>query len=405
MFSQTAENMQRLTCPTCGNEVFFDSMQCVVCETVLAIDVDVDGSLTLGDAAEVGSCLMRDWWRCNWRPQTNEICASCLIVDAGEHADNTLLIPFLAAQRRALAQLSLLGIDWTVHNGAGPIGPPLVFTYRSTEAGDAATIGHLDGLITLDLDEANPAQLEQIRTTLGELYRTPLGHIRHELGHYVWQRLVANDPARLTEFREVFGDETVDYSEALEAHYARGDDGSWRKDHVSFYAAAHPWEDYAESWAQVMHVHDVVSTGLGMGRGQPPTSTVRACPMDVDGGAGHPRRQRAGEGDGHARPVPVRPLAGCPAQGRGGVASDTPERFSLTSRPTSGIVAGPDPPADNHCEIRRPPSPAEGGTHAFTLTGQVDVRTAGDCRSVGRRKRRQCRHGHHDPRRHRRRGH
>ena len=265
MFSQTAENMQRLTCPTCGNEVFFDSMQCVVCETVLAIDVDVDGSLTLGDAAKVGSCLMRDWWQCNWRPQTNEICANCLIVDAGEHANNTLLIPFLAAQRRALAQLSLLGIDWTVHNGEGPIGPPLVFTYRSTEAGDAATIGHLDGLITLDLDEADPAQLEQIRTTLGELYRTPLGHIRHELGHYVWQRIVANDPARLTEFREVFGDETVDYSEALEAHYARGDDGSWRKDHVSFYAAAHPWEDYAESWAQVMHVHDVVSTGLAWG--------------------------------------------------------------------------------------------------------------------------------------------
>ena len=88
-------------------------MQCVVCETVLAVEVGGDGSLTLADAAAVGSMPDARPWRCNWRPQTNEICASCLIVDAGEHADNTLLIPFLAAQRRALAQLRLLGIDWT----------------------------------------------------------------------------------------------------------------------------------------------------------------------------------------------------------------------------------------------------------------------------------------------------
>ena len=130
-------------------------------------------------------------------------------------------------------------------------------------------------MITLDLDEADPAQREQIRTTLGEQYRTPLGHIRHELGHYVWQRYVANDPARLDEFREVFGDETVDYGQALEDHYARGDDGSWRDDHVSFYAAAHPWEDYAESWAQVMHVHDVVSTGSAWGVVDAPDEHVR----------------------------------------------------------------------------------------------------------------------------------
>ena len=169
---------------------------------------------------------MRDSWRCNWRPQANEICASCLIVDAGGHADNILLLSFLVAQRRALAQLRLLGIDWTPGYGDSPTGPPLVFTYRSTEAGDAATIGHLDGLITLDLDEANPAQLEQIRTSLGEQYRTPLGHIRHELGHYVWQRYVADDPVRLTEFREVFGDETADYGQALEPTTPAGTTGA-----------------------------------------------------------------------------------------------------------------------------------------------------------------------------------
>ena len=257
--------MQRLACPTCGNEVFLDSMRCVVCGTELVFDVSVDGVLTIGDATVVGTCLMRESWRCNWRPQANGICASCVIVDAGEHANNTLLVPFLVAQRRALAQLSVLGIDWLPSYGDVPVQPSLLFTYRSTGAGDPATIGHLDGLITLDLDEADPAQREQIRATLGEQYRTPLGHIRHELGHYVWQRCVATHPARLAEFRDVFGDETADYGQALENHYTRGDDGSWRDNYASFYAASHPWEDFAESWAQVMHVHDVVSTGSAWG--------------------------------------------------------------------------------------------------------------------------------------------
>jgi hypothetical protein len=257
--------MQRLACPTCGNEVFFDSLRCVVCGTELAFEVGFDGALTISDAHLVGNCLMRGSWRCNWRPQPSGLCASCVIVDAGTHANNALLVPFLVAQRRSLAQLSVLGIDWSVNSLDGRVQPSLLFTYRSSGAGDPATIGHLDGLITLDLDEADPAQREQIRTTLGEQYRTPLGHIRHELGHYVWQRYVGGDPARLNEFRQVFGDETADYGEALERNYSRADDGSWRDDHVSLYAAAHPWEDYAESWAQVMHVHDVVSTGSAWG--------------------------------------------------------------------------------------------------------------------------------------------
>jgi hypothetical protein len=248
--------MQRLMCPTCGNEVFFDSLRCVRCQTELVFDVGAAGALTISDATAVGTCAMREQWQCNWRPVPN-VCASCAIVDAGPHAGNALLVPFLAAQRRALAQLGDLGIEWPA--------TPLLFTYRSSGAGDAATIGHLDGLITLDLDEADPAQGEQIRATLGEQYRTPLGHIRHELGHFVWQRYVASDPTRLGEFREVFGDETIDYATALERHYDSDDDGTWRDGYVSFYATAHPWEDYAESWSQVMHVHDVVSTGSAWG--------------------------------------------------------------------------------------------------------------------------------------------
>lgn len=275
--------MVRLNCPTCGNEVFFDSLRCVRCETKLVFELGEAGAILVADQSVVGSCSMREAWRCNWLPnppgQPQWMCDSCLIVDPGGHGANRLLIPFLSAQRRALAQLTLLGVDWTVPpnpSGHGdsrpdPGHPPLRFTYRSRSAGDPATIGHLGGLITLDLDEADPAQGEQIRATLGEQYRTPLGHIRHELGHYVWLRYVAGDADRLAEFRAVFGDETVDYRHAIEDHYGRIDDGSWRGTFVSFYASAHPWEDFAESWAQVMHIHDVVSTGAAWGIIDPPT--------------------------------------------------------------------------------------------------------------------------------------
>ena len=226
---------------------------------------------------------MRDSWQCNWRPRASGLCPSCLIVDAGIHANNALLVPFLVAQRRALAQLNVLGIDWAVDAVDGPVQPSLLFTYRSTGAGDSATIGHLDGLITLDLDEADPAQREQIRTNLGEQYRTPLGHIRHELGHYVWQRYVASDPARLESSATCSATRPSTTPRRSTDHYARGDDGSWRDNHVSFYAAAHPWEDYAESWAQVMHVHDVVSTGSAWGfvdrPGRSRSTRSSGCPL------------------------------------------------------------------------------------------------------------------------------
>ena len=254
--------MERLHCPTCGNEVFFDSMRCVRCETQLTLELRSDGTLVTGDAARTGACAMREPWRCNWRPaagvETPAWCPACVVVDAGSHTDNRLLIPALTAQRRGLWQLTELGVDW--RDDAA-----LRFTYHSRSAGDEAVIGHRGGLITLDLDEADAARGEHIRATLGEQYRTPLGHIRHELGHYVWMRRIAGDEERLAAFRDTFGDERGDYAAALDAHYAGGDDGSWRERHVSFYASAHPWEDFAESWAQVMHLHDVVSTGAAWG--------------------------------------------------------------------------------------------------------------------------------------------
>lgn len=64
-----------------------------------------------------------------------------------------------------------------------------------------------------------------------------------------------------TTLRQMFGDERQDYAAALEAHYAKGNDGNdWADHHVSAYAAAHPWEDWAETWAHYLHMIDLLET-------------------------------------------------------------------------------------------------------------------------------------------------
>ena len=54
----------------------------------------------------------------------------------------------------------------------------------------AVLTGHDEGLITINVAEADDAEREKRRTQMGEPYRTLLGHFRHEIGHYFWDKLV-----------------------------------------------------------------------------------------------------------------------------------------------------------------------------------------------------------------------
>jgi hypothetical protein len=115
--------------------------------------------------------------------------------------------------------------------------------------------GHEDGVITLNLDEADDAKREQMRLQMGEHYRTLLGHFRHEIGHYYWDLLVDRQPS-IDEFRQLFGDETQDYQTALNNYYANGPAPNWPLSYISAYASSHPWEDWAETWAHYLHMTD-----------------------------------------------------------------------------------------------------------------------------------------------------
>ena len=248
------QEVRRFSCPQCSARLFFDDQTCLNCRAEVAYSPSSDD---IGLA--LLTCSHRYEWLCNWVADSEGWqCASCAL-DVVVDGPTDEVITLQVAKRRLLRQLNRLDLNPATAN------PPLRYELRHGTDERPVIIGHADGLITLDTAEGDPAQVERTRRRLGEPYRTPLGHVRHEAGHWHWQAYVLPDPIRLTQFREVFGDERRDYPSSLQAHYNSVDDGSWSINYLSHYAAAHPWEDYAESFAHVMHMSDMVETGVAEG--------------------------------------------------------------------------------------------------------------------------------------------
>ena len=141
----------------------------------------------------------------------------------------------------------------------------LAFDFLESLTGQPPVLtGHSDGLITINVAEADDDYREKHRDALSEPYRTVLGHLRHEIGHYYWNVLI-RDTTWLPRFRELFGDERADYGEALQRNYNEGPPPDWRNRFISSYATMHPWEDWAESWAHYMHLRSTLQTVASYG--------------------------------------------------------------------------------------------------------------------------------------------
>jgi hypothetical protein len=195
------------------------------------------------------------------------MCKSCrlerVIPNLRDPANGPAYRRIAVAKRRLVAVLLSLGLPVLSRNEDPQHG--LAFDFlRSPSGGPAIITGHKEGVITLNIDEAEDSIRENIRIQMGEQYRTLLGHLRHETGHYYWDRLVHEGPW-LQEFRDRFGDERQDYNRALVTHYQNGPPGNWQEQFVSAYASAHPWEDWAESWAHLLHMEDTYSTAVSFG--------------------------------------------------------------------------------------------------------------------------------------------
>ncbi len=255
--------MRSFACGHCGHLVFFENTVCLNCSTPLGFDPRRLELVALeGSAAEaLHRCANVALAGCNWMVEREgALCRSCELTRTRPNdSDPEGLIEFAStegAKRRVIMQLLELGLP-------GLTPAELSFDLLSSWGQPVAT-GHADGVITIDLAESDDARREARRAELDEPYRTMLGHLRHELSHYLQPLLVLGDDA-WARCRELFGDERADYQEAIDRHYAEGPPADWTERHVSAYATMHPWEDWAETMAHYLHIRDTLETAAEYG--------------------------------------------------------------------------------------------------------------------------------------------
>jgi len=275
--------MKLFECQHCGQLIYFENTVCERCGYALGFLPDVaqmtalqpngDGTFTpLADKARtVSYCANFGHGTCNWLVDNpGELCRACQL----NRTIPDLTVPenLRRWQRIEVAKhrlvYSLLRLGLPVESKAEAPETGIAFDFLAPPPGEEGQgeilTGHDNGEITLNVIEAEDAVREKIRESMHEPYRTMLGHFRHEIGHYYFERLVKNKPA-YDLFLKTFGDETVDYGEALKAHYANGAPANWRDSHISAYATAHPHEDWAETFAHYLHMVDTLETAYAFG--------------------------------------------------------------------------------------------------------------------------------------------
>jgi hypothetical protein len=273
-------------CTACSEIVYFDNTQCTRCGHALAYVVEratmtalepVDGAAGVfvavharGKGERYRMCGNQiDHGACNWAvPEADghRFCRSCrlneMIPNLSDPAAKDQWLRLERSKRRLV--YTLLGLGLPVEpRSEQPRG--VGFSFKQDLPGQEKVLtGHDLGLITINIAEADAPFREKTRIDLGEAYRTLLGHFRHEIGHYYWDRLV-RDSSALEPFRRLFGDERVSYDDAVAAHYRDGAAKDWRTKFASSYASMHPWEDWAESWAHYLHMVDTLDTARSFG--------------------------------------------------------------------------------------------------------------------------------------------
>ena len=256
--------MLAFSCPLCAHLVTFEASRCLYCSSDLVFDPVQREIRVLDAAAPRGLCANAALIGCNWAADVpGSLCRSCALTRTrpadGDRSGIVLLADAEAAKRRLLFELDDLGLPL----GRGLAGAPTFEMLSSREK--PVSTGHADGVITLDLAEADPAEREPRRVELEEPYRTVLGHLRHEIGHYYQPILVPAGSDAEPEMRRLFGDERIDYGAARDRYYDNGPPDDWHESFVSAYATMHPWEDWAESFAHYLHIRDTLQTAIAYG--------------------------------------------------------------------------------------------------------------------------------------------
>jgi hypothetical protein len=265
--------MKNFLC-SCGQTLFFENIRCLNCDSQVGFDpaslqMYPDSVSNEDDNGNRKFCKNSiDYNVCNWYVSDGEsvYCQSCRL----NHTIPNLLRPerrrwwksLESAKRRLIYSLLSLGLPV---RGKKDDPSGMAFSFIEDKRTnpqvfeDHVNTGHNDGLITVNIAEADQVTLEKTRAFTGELYRTLLGHLRHESGHYYFKLLINTDD-KLARFRSLFGDETKDYDQALQEYYANKSATSKDPAMISHYAQSHPWEDWAEVWSHYLHMVDTLDT-------------------------------------------------------------------------------------------------------------------------------------------------
>jgi hypothetical protein len=280
-------------CGNCGNPVFFRNTFCLKCNISLGYEPNLARIVSIepipgtdewrvveksekieGESLAYRRCAnLNTPAACNWLLSDHGVgakeglCIACrlnrTIPDLSVPENGVLWGRFEDAKRRMVS--TLLALEIPVHSKEEYPEKGLAFDFlRAAKGGPRVLTGHDNGLITMNIEEADASVREGIRERLKEPYRTLLGHFRHEGGHYYWDRLIQDTPW-IDEFRRLFGDERVDYGESLTKNYNEGPPADWQSRFVSSYASCHPWEDWAETWAHLLHMSDTLATAMSFG--------------------------------------------------------------------------------------------------------------------------------------------
>ncbi|RVD56641.1 hypothetical protein EN828_24205 [Mesorhizobium sp. M2D.F.Ca.ET.185.01.1.1] len=286
--------MKLFDCPYCGHRLYFENAQCLNCSSLVLYDPE-RANFVLSGKDGVLPCGNADECACNWRAESGRtFCRACalnqVIPDLSIDGNRQRWIRVEAAKKRAVYSLLAFGLPVVPkvnpEDEAGLAFDFLADPIGAGPGGERILTGHDNGLITLNVAEADSAERERRRIEMGENYRTLLGHFRHELGHYYWDRLIRDDADRLLAFRALFGDERAGYEEGLKAYYANGAPPDWQQRHISAYATSHPWEDWAETFAHHLHITDTLEMvhALSFPLGRLETVDADAIPRGDTGG-------------------------------------------------------------------------------------------------------------------------
>ncbi|MBU2929315.1 zinc-binding metallopeptidase family protein [Winogradskyella psychrotolerans] len=268
--------MKIFQCGHCNASVFFENNSCDTCghltgyratdHKMLTFAPDIAALISDREHTEYKYCKNKEYNVCNWvleKHDPEDYCSACQLNRTIPNLSNTASDNFEnwqhleIAKHRLVYQLQKIGLPLRskLQDEDG-----LCFDFVSKKDNPSLMTGHANGVVTILIREGNSVLREQARKDMVEPYRTLVGHLRHEVGHYYWERLVRHHPKVLKDFRAIFGNEETDYSEALQTYYKTGAPKDWQDSYISEYATSHPWEDWAETWAHYLHIMEMVET-------------------------------------------------------------------------------------------------------------------------------------------------